>query len=352
VNSRAALIAQMARARGLDPKAVLAIADVEGGFHGSIGDHGTSFGPFQEHAGGALPAAVWARGANYANQWANSRQGISYALNAMVKDGISGLHGRQAVSAISSKFERPANIPAEISKAMTRYGGSFGGSSAPLSSPTVGGVSAGGASGGNPYAEQIAAQLLQQGQGITQAQQPGQTMQATVTQNPGLLSDPSNLLAMAMQRNAMQASNVQMSPHGLLSVQGANGGAPEDMAAVKLAEHYLGTPYVYGGDKPGGFDCSGLLQFVWGKNGVHIPRTTYQQWGAGKAVNMKDLQPGDAVFYRGSDSIVQGGKVLPGHVAMYIGNGKVIQAPHTGADVQITPLSAMGPAMGARSFTG
>ena len=331
MNQRAALIAQMARARGLDPRAVLAIASVEGGFNGSIGDHGTSFGPFQLHEGGALPRG---RG----NAWANSKAGIGYALDAMVKDGIAGLQGQQAVSAISSKFERPANVSAEISKAMTRYGGNFGGSSAPLTAPTVGGVSG----GGNPMAAQVAAQLLQESQGLAQA---GQS--ASVMQNPSMISDPSTLLAMAMQSHAAASmpGAPEMSPNGLFSMSGVNHAAPEDAAAIKLAEHYLGTPYVWGGNKPGGFDCSGLLQFVWAKNGVHIPRTSQEQFHYGKPVNMKNLQPGDAVFF-------EPGPGGPGHVAMYIGNGKVIQAPHTGTDVQITPLSAMGPAMGARSFTG
>lgn len=341
MNSRAALIAQMARQRGLDPRAVLAIASVEGGFNGAIGDHGTSFGPFQLHQGGALP-----RGEG--NAWANSKQGIAYALDSMVKDGIAGLRGQAAVSAISSKFERPLNVPGEISKAMGRYGnlGGVGGGSSPALSTAPLGQSI---SGSNP-AELVAAQLLQQAQSLAQPAQAGQPSPLSPMAS-GALSNPSSLLAMAMQNQAMQ-NNVMLSPGGKLTVSNANPGAPEDIRAVKLAEHYLGTPYVYGGDKPGGFDCSGLLQYVWAKNGVNIPRTTYQQWSAGKAVGLHQLQPGDAVFFRGSDPMVSGGNVLPGHVAMYIGNGKVIQAPHTGADVQISNLNAMGPIMGARSFTG
>lgn len=342
MNAREALIAQMARQRGLDPRAVLAIASVEGGFNGSVGDHGTSFGPFQLHEGGALP-----RGIGNPNQWANSRAGIAYALNRIA--GVAGgLRGRAAVQAISSRFERPANVPAEISKAMSRYGGT-GASSSGLSN--LGGLTSAGLSGGNPNAEAVAMQMLQSAQQMSQPAAPGQAGQPPTTTNLSMFSNPESLLAMSAL-NASAQQNISLSPGGKLTVANADPGSPEDIAAVKLAEHYLGTPYVYGGDKPGGFDCSGLLQYVWAKNGVNIPRTTYQQWSAGKAVDLHNLQPGDAVFYRGSDPMVQGGKVLPGHVAMYIGNGKVIQAPHTGADVQITSLNAMGPAMGARSFTG
>lgn len=109
------LITQLARKYGVDPRAALAIASVEGGFHGAVGDHGTSGGPFQLHVGGALP-----RGRSV--QWANSPQGIEYAMRK-IASVAHGLHGRAAVSAISSRFERPANIPAEIAKAMSRYGG-------------------------------------------------------------------------------------------------------------------------------------------------------------------------------------------------------------------------------------
>src|SRR4051812_27423017 len=87
-------IAQGARRRGLDPRAILSVASVEGGFNGAIGDHGTSFGPFQLHQGGALPHG---RGAN----WASSAAGIDYALDQIAKVA-GGLHGHQAISAIVS----------------------------------------------------------------------------------------------------------------------------------------------------------------------------------------------------------------------------------------------------------
>lgn len=193
--------------------------------------------------------------------------------------------------------------------------------------------------GGESPQQMLGSYLLQQ----AQDQLTGKGGNSVEAQGQGLLQ-------MALARKAMQASQPQdlaLSPGGKLVVKGADPSAPEDIGAVKLAEHFLGTPYVWGGSKPGGFDCSGLLQYVFGRRGINIPRTTYQQWAAGRSVNMKNLKPGDAVFFRGSDPGPNG---EPGHVAMYIGNGKVIQAPHTGADVEITPLSAMGPAMGARSY--
>jgi cell wall-associated NlpC family hydrolase len=110
---------------------------------------------------------------------------------------------------------------------------------------------------------------------------------------------------------------------------------------VKLAEHFLGTKYVWGGSKPGGFDCSGLLQYVWGRRGVSIPRTSQQQFKAGRPVAKGQLRPGDAVFFEGS---------APGHVGMYVGGGKFIEAPHTGAVVRISTLAGRGDYVGARRF--
>jgi cell wall-associated NlpC family hydrolase len=134
----------------------------------------------------------------------------------------------------------------------------------------------------------------------------------------------------------------------------AQAGAGADMAAtstaaraiVGLARQYIGTPYQWGGESPKGFDCSGFAQFLYGKSGIRIPRTTYTQWQAGHAVPHGQLQPGDLVFFRGSDS--KGG--LPGHVGVYIGNGKMIDAPHTGSSVRIESIDSFGGYMGARRY--
>ncbi|HEY1704051.1 MAG TPA: NlpC/P60 family protein [Trebonia sp.] len=89
-------------------------------------------------------------------------------------------------------------------------------------------------------------------------------------------------------------------------------------------------PYVYGATGPcsAGFDCSGLQQAAWAAAGVNIPRDTYEQWAALPHVSMSDLQPGDLIYYDGE-----------GHVAMYVGNGMIVDAPQTGQDVTERPMS-------------
>jgi cell wall-associated NlpC family hydrolase len=111
---------------------------------------------------------------------------------------------------------------------------------------------------------------------------------------------------------------------------------PTGSDVVSDAEKYLGVPYVWGGTSPTtGFDCSGLVQHVYGDLGVDLPRTSEEQAEAGTPVaSLADAQPGDLVFFAGSD----GTATSPGHVGVYIGNGMMIDAPHTGADVRIEPV--------------
>lgn len=116
---------------------------------------------------------------------------------------------------------------------------------------------------------------------------------------------------------------------------------------VARAKRKLGDAYVYGATGPNTFDCSGLMQETYGEVGIKIPRTSEEQWRFGSAVSVDQLQAGDLVFTAGSD----GTAANPGHVGMYDGAGGVIQAPHTGANVQITPLKDFG-ATGYRRMPG
>jgi len=108
-------------------------------------------------------------------------------------------------------------------------------------------------------------------------------------------------------------------------------------AALAAAASQLGTPYVWGGSSPGGFDCSGLTMWAWRQAGVSIPRVTYSQRSAGRVVPISQLQPGDLVFYNGFS-----------HVAMYAGGGSVIHAPHTGDVVKYASLYMSTPILAVR----
>lgn len=115
--------------------------------------------------------------------------------------------------------------------------------------------------------------------------------------------------------------------------QSADAGANNDVgvAALEAAKTKIGAPYVWGGNGPDSFDCSGLTSWAYKQAGVSIPRTAAQQAAAGTPVDLDDLQLGDLVtFYEGAT-----------HVGIYAGDGQVLNAPTYGVPVSYAPIDSM-----------
>jgi len=104
-------------------------------------------------------------------------------------------------------------------------------------------------------------------------------------------------------------------------------GSALGLEALDAAVGYIGTPYVWGGDAPGGFDCSGLVQWVYAEVGVSLPRTAQAQFDQGPEVPVSELAPGDLVFFGSGPGDVT-------HVGIYAGQSEMVDAPHTGAEVR------------------
>jgi peptidoglycan DL-endopeptidase CwlO len=121
------------------------------------------------------------------------------------------------------------------------------------------------------------------------------------------------------------------------TVVGATAIAPQSLTVVAPPSTHsgaadaalgeLGTPYVWAGSQPGGFDCSGLVMWAFAQVGVSLPHSSYAQYGYGVPVSRDQLQPGDLVFFDGL-----------GHVGIYIGGDQFVHAPHTGDVVKISSL--------------
>lgn len=113
--------------------------------------------------------------------------------------------------------------------------------------------------------------------------------------------------------------------------------------ALDLARQFLGTPYVWGGANPSGFDCSGLIQYVYKQIGIDLPRLSADQARSGQEVSLDELRPGDLVAWNNSSR-----NVGADHIAIYVGDGKIIEAPRPGASVQINTIHDRGNAWGVR----
>jgi cell wall-associated NlpC family hydrolase len=109
-------------------------------------------------------------------------------------------------------------------------------------------------------------------------------------------------------------------------------------AAVRAALAQVGKPYRWGSTGPGSFDCSGLVRFAYAHAGLSLPRTSRQQWSAGRHVEVGGLRPGDLVFWAHDPA----DPATIHHVAVYLGQGLIVHAPHTGALVRVDAMRPDG----------
>jgi cell wall-associated NlpC family hydrolase len=147
----------------------------------------------------------------------------------------------------------------------------------------------------------------------------------------------SRQLALAHQAQQRLQAQSQSQPVDN-TIVGASASTPEGAAVVPpsqygggvvgVAMRYLGTPYVWGGASPAGFDCSGFVAYVFSQVGVSLPHYSGAQYSYGSPVPRDQLEPGDLVFFDGL-----------GHVGIYIGGGQFVHAPHTGDVVKVSSLS-------------
>lgn len=302
-------VRKAAAATGADPNALLADSLVEsGGNLGAVGDQGTSYGPWQFHQGGAL--------GSHSPAWANS---YAAALNRAQEFKRLGVHGGKGAAAV----QRPADPTGYAAKVQAQLGEArrLLGSTAPAKA-----VQPVAATRTNDDAD-IGTHLNNSLQSIINAS----------SANAGISSIQLPVATPIAPRKTPAPVHVAK------DAQGTGGVDAKGASIVEVARRYLGTAYRWGGASPKtGFDCSGLLQWAAAQSGIKIPRTTYEQVKAGTPVNPGQLQAGDAVFFaKGSDVH---------HVGIYIGGGKFLEAPHTGAVVRISTLAGRKDFVAARRY--
>ena len=191
---------------------------------------------------------------------------------------------------------------------------------------------------GTSHSEQVA-QFLVVAQQVTTTKDNVQRTEEGVTQLQAQLAAKKASLTKLLDQSSTLLTNLSLSAQVALAASSIGGGSfvtsatdplPQNTPgekAVHFAYSELGTWYLWGGTGPR-YDCSGLAQAAWAYAGVSIPRTTYAQYGALPHVSRSALQPGDLVFFDGY-----------GHVAIYVGDGLIIDAPETGKQVRLLPLS-------------
>jgi cell wall-associated NlpC family hydrolase len=173
-----------------------------------------------------------------------------------------------------------------------------------------------------------ASALLATVQGLQQAQR--QALRAANTQVKQL----ADALAAQREQAARDAAARSLGSLGLLDGPRPAAGNPYGDAAIAAALSKLGRPYVWGAEGPDTFDCSGLVQWSYAQAGLSLPRLADDQYFAATPVPLSDLKPGDLLVYAYD---VHDASTIH-HITMYLGNGQMVHAPHTGDVVRVAPV--------------
>ncbi len=150
---------------------------------------------------------------------------------------------------------------------------------------------------------------------------------------------PSAPMNGAVFAQMMSGASAAYAP-GATATSGTAAGTGSADAVIATARQYVGMPYVWGGSSPaaGGMDCSGLVQYAYGQHGIDLPRVSADQARAGSPVaSMAEARPGDLVAWDSS-----GRNVGADHIAIYLGDGMILEAPRTGLDIRVISIEASG----------
>lgn len=131
--------------------------------------------------------------------------------------------------------------------------------------------------------------------------------------------------SLAVTNGNLAPATVDMAPRSRTLTPRGHGGKTARVA--KIAKHYLGVPYRFGGESKSGFDCSGFVAYVYAKVGIHLPHSAVQQGRIGHRVSLRAAKPGDVVVMNGG-----------AHVGIYIGHHRMIDAPRPGRRVSVDKI--------------
>ena len=322
MQAEAAGIYNAARRNGVNPAFVAGLAGAESSF----GTAGYARGTKNPYGYGV-----------YLNKRYNSYADATDAMTKSLSGGLYKGAGLTDIQSIINKYTPTSdgNNPQGHVRNITNLGRRTGGD------PTQVFVDASGAAvmGGQTLStsgQQTGAQAAQADAGPTLAESTQAGLSARQVGQPGSIFK-SVVGGVVAAQFAVQNGKGTKALNGLTQ---ATNPTPTETTATGAAQGVLGTPYSWGGGTPSGasrgfaqgantigFDCSSLMQYAWAKSGVNLPRTTYDQIKVGTAVpNIAQAKPGDLLFPSNR------------HVQMYLGNGRVIEAPQTGGKVQIKGL--------------